>query len=257
MTTHTVKNPEFDPEAKKKAEAEAQRKASEAKEEVDEDVSDTETEAPPPPYQPHDPSLPSPTSATPTRSSLQLSSGPSASSSRASNPFGDDDEQEDESASPSSSTSTSPSTRSGSTNLPPFDDDDDGDIGAALSPAPKTTLSESTVEEDDGDIGRSMSQHTPMKQSPKAIPIESALNVPESTLSADEEEVHHDPEKTPTLREQSLPGPELASEANEDSAANALPSLPGVSTHLTSADEVVTLDIRWTVVSTLNRTQPS
>jgi hypothetical protein len=54
---------------------------------------------------------------------------------------------------------------------------------------------------------------------------------------------------SPSKAVQTTPKPEQAPlDGGED--FQAMPALPGVSTSLTSADEMVTLDIRWTVVST-------
>ena len=187
MATHTVKNPEFDPEAKKRAEMER------IEEDLDEEVSDTGTEAPPA-YQPkHSPAV------VPVKTI---------------NPFGDDEE-------PVFST---PSTRPTSVRLPSYDfDEDGGDIGVS-SPVERKSVQPDTaqVDMDEGDIGQTLS------------PRKSAVDPSEAEMD------HPGDLKSPTdTTEDTTAEPEVAP---------ALPALPGVSTTLTSADEVVTLDIRWTVV---------
>lgn len=233
MTTHTVKNPEFDPKAKEKAD-----KAAEAG--MDEEVSDTEAEAPPP-YQakspaptlqvssdddsavPAEPPVAVPIPVSPRRPDPLLR--------RTSNPFGDEDD-EDFFALPSSSTSTTKSlVRPSPNRLSSFDaDDDDGDIGRSLSPSATTP-----------------SATTPTLQSRPQTPPTPTITRPAPV---------HDPQKEDILALD--PTLEKAShdEAQEDSEeAATLPSLPGVSTSVTTADETLTLDIRWTVVSDWCRTQ--
>lgn len=232
MTTHTVKNPEFDPAAKKQAETEAARKALEKDEE---DVSDTETEAPPPPYQPRESPTPrgsSTPSSTPHSPSKPSPPEPTISH-KPINPFGDDDEDEP-------IPSTSQLTRPASARLPSFDDDE-GDIGAAVSSEPKPVGS---AEEEDGDIGQTAS---PASSTPSSgIPLADQDSV-STNPTVSPEIAAPDPGQTPRKEDQPLPGEDNA-QAEDKTQPPALPSLPGVSTSLTSADEVVTLDIRWTVV---------
>jgi hypothetical protein len=251
MTTHTVKNPEFDPEAKKRAEAEEQKE--------EEDVLDTETEAPPPPYQPEVPAPPSPRP----EPAPVVAPEPRR---KAVNPFGDDEDEEELPVASSSTRHTRPT----SLRLSSFDDDQ-GDIGASTPTKSKSGLA---LDEDDGDIGRST---TPVK--PKTLSIPSR-NASRSSLDGNDEEDEgdlsrsstpvkrhdspeqddnsilsdnaaprspvrpaHDLDKTPTKEDLPLPD-----SSESELPPNALPALPGVSTSLTAADEVVTLDIRWTVV---------
>jgi hypothetical protein len=82
-----------------------------------------------------------------------------------------------------------------------------------------------------------------------------------STVDVDDEATAQerkeaDPERTPTKEHFRLPDDGEISESpiddiKEDTEEEppSLPSLPGVSTSLTTADENVVLDIRWTVVS--------
>jgi len=228
MATHTVKNPEFDPEAKKRADREAERIATEG----DDEVSDTETEAPPP-YQPKDPSPLAPPSDSP---KVTISPLPTPPTTKTINPFGDD---EDEEPIPSSS---SRQAKPNSIRLPSFDfDEDDGDIGVS-SPAKRTPAKESPPE-DDEDIGGALSPVSATRNANSADPFDLTA----STLKSPSESPSTDSIKTP--RNDSTPLPDEKEEPTGTEVAPALPALPGVSTTLTSADEVVTLDIRWTVVS--------
>ncbi|ORY29519.1 hypothetical protein BCR39DRAFT_531941 [Naematelia encephala] len=282
MATHTVKNPEFDPQAKKDAEAEKMREARiEHEDEAEADQSDTETETDaPPPYvekennRTDDEEGDEPTAAEESPA-LQISSDqqispaqqiPSTTNSAASpiarsvNPFGDEDDHDDAPTASSSSTSIISRGRAASIRIPSFDeddDDDDGDIGRSASPA-VPPLSSTTRQpslsasrrpslspgvDEEGDLGRSSSP-APTPLPPSTIDVSAhVVNTPDSTPTAPSVPLD-DPEKTPR-HESSIPLPP------EEPSDPGLPSLPGVSTSLTSADETVTLDIRWTVLCDL------
>jgi hypothetical protein len=200
------------------------------------------------------------------------------------NPFGDDDEDdmpilrskppnrsvlESESHSQRSSTSHS----KGFNALGEEGEDDDGDIGQITSPV-KSVSGPSyfgQMDEDDGDIGRSSS---PEPRPPKTTSPPTFVASPtQSPITASRPEQSSDPERTPRRSAHTPLPPEnegdiadpiaqAMTEVKTTSADGAddkpaveetfhnmtLPSLPGVSTNLTSADELVTLDIRWTVV---------
>lgn len=230
MATHTVNNPDFDPAAKKKAEMEADRIEEEG--EMPEEES-----APPPPYRPSTlPALPALSSAEPAQPiSVGQTSTPHArptislppTRKKSINPFGSDDEDDDTLPTPlASSSRLSPAptpTRSSIGRLPSYelDDEDGGDIGRTASPAKAQRLGETDVGED------------------AITPTASTANRIE-----DEQDAVKDPEGPGEGESQ---GPVANDE--ETSMAAPLPSLPGVSTSLSTTDEKVTLDIRWTVVS--------
>jgi hypothetical protein len=118
------------------------------------------------------------------------------------------------------------------------------------------------MDDDEGDIGRSASPPPDMVQDRSALsppPSQGEdLRSPtrEQPRTAESEEIP-DPERTPrkahfSLSELDEKSSSLAEAADDEEPLEeppALPSLPGVSTSLTSADENVVLDIRWTVVS--------
>ncbi|TXT10934.1 hypothetical protein VHUM_01685 [Vanrija humicola] len=243
MTTHTVKNPEFDPEAKRQADAAAaiqaekeaeagkERDASEAK--AEEALFSEEHDDPAPPYEeaiatpPHETALPA------RSSSLSSSPRKSPSPSKLSSP-----------AKPASPAKLpSPSVKP----LPSpfdFDEGDDGDIGAPPSkPSPPLP---SFDDEDDGDIGGSSARRP-------SVPVESPQNIsdaqqPELTPKLEQGPPQlPDPEQTPKRANPALP----EARDNLEQELEPMPALPGVSTSLTSADETVTLDIRWTVLCDL------
>ncbi|KAL7419736.1 hypothetical protein Q5752_005652 [Cryptotrichosporon argae] len=199
MTTHTVKNPEFDPEAKRQADIDAARvivddAADRGKEEHGSDVGNGSTAAPPPPYE-----------------------------RRAPNPFTDD--------------GTAEETRTGdekvdSTSTVGEEDGQEADGRQAEAtktrPPPLQTLS--VTGDDDGDISAALSAPLPSSPLPSAGTTETEVPTPRVELQ------------------------DIASgteEAHEVVEAERMPSLPGVSTSLTNADETVTLDIRWTVLCDL------
>ncbi|WWD16611.1 hypothetical protein CI109_101039 [Kwoniella shandongensis] len=243
MTTHTVNNPDYDPKAKEKADLDAaaeieskeEEKTVESEkerlrlaEEEEEEERVRNAEAPPPPYE-----------------AREEASGSAFSSGRTSpvipppvksvNPFGDDDDEEEaHSPIPSSSKPKSPQpTPKPPSRLPSFDvgDDDDGDIGSILSPPPSAQSSSSSP-------------------SPSSPPLPSPPP-PETTQSPPDIEStpEHDPDKTPKVHPADHNEPPL--QIDEPDMPAALPSLPGVSTSLSNTDELVTLDIRWTVLCDL------
>lgn len=303
MTTHSVRNPEYDPKAAKEAELERNKMELEGE-------GDSE-EAPPPPYGTR-PDSPPTTEAvavavepsvadvgdrggkTPTKSSSPL---PTLARSRSINPFGDDEDEED-GLPPARSSSTGPSASKSVTSpipktksINPFGSDDEDDTLPPVASSSRISVhSQASAsdrkpsisrlpsfdiedDDDDGDIGRPASPPRPIpgaQKSTKSIPIPTSdkeVEGEEGRVDRDEKgdpdpDPGLDPERTPTSRSLRLPStddmdaegtPALekekeGEEAGEEVAAP-LPSLPGVSTTLTSADENVVLDIRWTVVS--------
>lgn len=248
MTTHTVKNPEFDPQAKKEAELGA----------VNEEEADGEqlpayqphstsatsdkiaaTESPLPPLSTPTPAPPSPpitTSSVPLHKPKQI------------NPFGDDEEDDSDPFSfPTSSTAPTASTSRLPQRPPPIrltsfdDEDEEGDIGRSFSPIKAE--------------GGVKSPSTPRQSGKDGVEEEARVGSPgrdpEDRRDTGSEEV-----STPTKIDpvEEFKGNEAISEdANPDlpGKPEALPSLPGVSTTLTNLDETVTLDIRWTVLCDL------
>lgn len=280
MATHTVKNPEYDPKAAKEVERD--------KEEYTESLPDqVEDEAPPPPYEPSAelPDLPapqdpsSPGETTPTRTSAPLPSPP-ANRPKPINPFGYESDEEDEAGTPRTAGNTesgstqakSPEPRRKSAN--PFGSDDEDDTLPSFASSSKPPSRSPTVkpkpsripsfdmDDDEGDIGRSASPPPDMVQdqsarSPPPSQEEDLRSPTGKQPHASESEEILDPERTPRtthfpLSEMDEKSSSLAEAADEEGPLEeppALPSLPGVSTSLTSADENVVLDIRWTVVS--------
>ena len=303
MTTHSVKNPEYDPKAAKEAELERHKVEIQGGEGKSE-------EAPPPPYQPRSESIPTKSEAapvtveptvadageagvrTPTKSSSPLPTLPRP---RSINPFGDDDDEEDGLPPPQRSSSTGPSASKSITSpipktksINPFGSDDEDDTLPPMASSSRTSIPSQKASvsrlpsfdldlDDDGDIGRPASPPRPIpgaRNSTESISSSSNVEVKgqERQVNRDEEgdpdpDPGLDPERTPTSRslrlpssdginadnhqEPSLSDKEKTEEEEEEGqeVAAPLPSLPGVSTTLTSADENVVLDIRWTVVS--------
>lgn len=302
MTTHSVKNPEYDPRAAKEAELEREKLEGGGDE-----------EAPPPPYelgvQTLDASAPSLLQAavplsqddsadkrgggmTPTESESPLPNFVPRSRSRSVNPFGDDEDEEDglpptlrrslskdipqSIASSSSRMTSSPPPETKTKVINPFgDDEEDDDTLPPVASSSRITVPAMSgdrasvsripsfdMDDDDGDIGRPAS---PIRKEPNShgtprsiTPQKGNIDEGEDVESKREEEEDPDPERTPTRKHSPLPldqdsrmkeslEVEKAGEDEDDEAAP-LPSLPGVSTSLTSADENVVLDIRWTVV---------
>jgi hypothetical protein len=227
MTTHTVKNPEYDPKAKERADA---AKAEQLDAVAEEETSDAETEARPPPYLIRSSSASSSTStATGSSSKAQhrRDISPATTVYRPSNPFGDDEDDDEvfRQSIPTVSTLDHTHTRPSPSRFSSFssldvEGEDEGDIGRATSPV-KSRL------QLDGSRSRSATLATDTQASAQPVaPL-------------------HDPEKAQILEAEpaDLPGD---TEAQLEVAP--LPSLPGVSTTLSNTDELVTLDIRWTVV---------
>ncbi|WVQ78738.1 hypothetical protein IAT38_000825 [Cryptococcus sp. DSM 104549] len=286
MTTHTVNNPDFDPKAKEKADMDAAAvKEAEADEEAERELqaekdrlreddavsnagTETAGEAPPPPYEPRERAeslasvssgkaspalslpprkinpfgddededdlptpLPLPKSPLSTKSII---SPPSPLPDKKSNPFGDD--EDDSLPAPSSSKAKSPSPRPAPPRLPSFNDDDGGDIGSALSP-PLTQHSQSPFAEKPAPLSQS-----PVTTSPVTLQGE---KLPGSAQQGEQGEGAVDPEKTPKGENTVL------FDEDDPNAPASLPALPGVSTSLSNTDEMVTLDIRWTVLCDL------
>jgi len=269
MTTHTVKNPEYDPKAAKEAEAGVQ----EGNEKGGKDGDRWPEEDAPPPYEPRPiPIISTPTSSasdtteetTPKRSTTPLP--PLESRHKSVNPFGDDDDEDYLPAKPTSSSSriqsppisTSPQ-RKKSVNPFGSDDEEDGLPSFASSSRRQPSPARSSVarmpsfdmEDDEGDIGRPASPVS-AQDSEAATPIvDSSIELEKA--QTDQKAMDVDPERTPTREHHKLPDndDELAKDSKEEveEGPPSLPSLPGVSTSLTTADENVVLDIRWTVVS--------
>jgi len=274
MTTHTVKNPEYDPKAAKEAAEEDIEKGGEEYRGAEHDA--------PPPYEPRAvlPDLPTaePSTSTsekigettPRRSTTPLPSLKPRP--KPINPFGEDSDEEEAPTTSKPTTaslrassplpSRSPQPRKMSTNPFGSDDEEDGLPSFAsssrqsiTSPKPPVGRTPSfDLEDDDGDIGR--------PASPKVMPeVTSPRPRADSTEGFDDkvkiqEKEDADPERTPTKEHFRLPDDGEISEApigdskdDMEEEPPSLPSLPGVSTSLTTADENVVLDIRWTVVS--------
>lgn len=265
MTTHTVKNPEYDPKAAKEAEAVIQ-KGNEGKEwdrRPEEDA--------PPPYEPSAlPTIPTPSlfapetteETTPKRSTTPLP--PLEPRHKTINPFGGDDDEDYLPAIPkptpriqSPPTSMSPQRK---ISVNPFgsDDEEDGLPSFASSsrrqPSPArpsvARIPSFDMEHDEGDIGRPASPVS-AQDSKAASPIVDT-SIESEKAQTDQEARDVDPERTPTREHHKLPDDDdeardRTEEVEEEPPS--LPSLPGVSTSLTTADENVVLDIRWTVVS--------
>lgn len=227
MTTHTVKNPEYDPAARKRKDLDDEKAITRSEELLEEarealPAYQRDDEKPAPTYSQPDGPDPETTPRRPIPSPI-LRKPP--------NPFGDDDDADIEDsiadATSSSSRSTSTLNRPTPSRLSSFDaEDDDGDIGRAGSPSPL---------------------HTPLAEQPPPSPSPSTSSLPTVTLS----EPLHDPEKTPSKGPSRILTPSdqtEEAEEPEDIEEAALPSLPGVSTKMSTTDELITLDIRWTVV---------
>ncbi|OWZ64032.1 hypothetical protein AYX15_04131 [Cryptococcus neoformans] len=284
MTTHTVNNPDFDPKEKERVDLEeALRKEAEADDEAereakakeerrvvveDQGASNTETE-PPPPYEVEERSISfatSPVGETASSPSLELFS-------KSINPFGFDDDDDNgpkpplRTKSPLSAGSfpTDSSTiLSPHANVNPFgsDDEDEGSLSTPETRAPGAQSRIQTLpsfDKDEGDIGsaHSPSLPEPSKSSldavsestagppapcqPQSLPTEDAS---QSTSGATEEP-SADTKQTPRGESVTL------FDAADPQAPAPLPALPGVSTSLSTTDEHVTLDIRWTVLCDL------
>jgi len=270
MTTHTVKNPEYDPKAAKDAAEEESGKGEGEKYRL------AEQDAPPP-YEPRTvlPDLPTTSTSekigetTPRRSTTPLPSLKPRP--KPINPFGEDSDEEEAPITSKPTTaslratsplpSRSPQPRKMSTNPFGSDDEEDGLPSFASSSrqsitSPKPHIGRTPsfdLEDDDGDIGRPASPKAKPDMVSPRLRADSAVYSDEEATKQEEKDA--DPERTPTKEHFRLPDDVEISEAPIDDSKDdmeeeppSLPSLPGVSTSLTTADENVVLDIRWTVV---------
>lgn len=282
MTTHTVNNPDFDPKEKERVDLEeALRKEAEADDEAereakaeeerhvvveDQGASDTETE-PPPPYEVEERSISfaaSPMGKKASSSSLELLS-------KSINPFGFDDDDVpkpllgtksplSEGSFPNdSSTIISPQA-----NVNPFgsDDENEGSLAVSETRAPGAQSKAQTLssfEKDEGDIGGA---HSSPFSEPSNSPLDAAFAStadrptpcrPQSLQTEDASQSTSDATEKPSVDTKLTPKDEPVTlfDAADPQAPALLPALPGVSTSLSTTDEHVTLDIRWTVVSKL------
>lgn len=217
MTTHTIRNPEYDPaEVKRQQERdteEAEEQARVVKESAKEGDAAKEPESKP---------KSEPRNRTRGASLLSQSHKPI-------NPFGDDDDDEEEAARPLPSKQLSTDTKK---SINPFGDDDDEDNEALPRPAPSRTTSgtmsipKTPVEEVEADIGapalliEESSASTGNALAPQQSRSSQTTNLPPSNDGAREMPIESQP-------------------------------LPGVSTSLSRTDENVTLDIRWTILCDL------
>jgi hypothetical protein len=271
MTTHTVKNPEYDPKAAKEAEEEEIGKG--------EDHDRREEQDAPPPYEPRTvlPDLPTTSTSekigetTPRRSTTPLPNPKPRP--KPINPFGEDSDEEEAPITSKPTTaslratspisSRSPQPRKMSTNPFGSDDEEDGlpsfassSRQSVTSPKPPVGRTPSfDLEDDEGDIGRPASPEPRPDLISPTTRADSTANMEEEATKQEEKDA--DPERTPTKEHFRLPDDGEISQAPIDDSKEdteeeppSLPSLPGVSTSLTTADENVVLDIRWTVVST-------
>lgn len=231
MTTHTVKNPEYDPAA-----------AQTIKEEPESDEDEIQPEA-----SPHtDPETIKSPAEPPSgmKSPMGLSH---------SDPFGDDDEEE---APPPpyeapKSVAPEPTRKKSSKSVNPFGDDsdfDEGDIGSppptqktVVVPAePKPELEYPPIEE--GDIANTLEDLVRGKSGPDEPLSARPLEGESISETAAEPMPPENPAKPTNAAEVVQRG--VREEGPKQSEA-----LPGVSTALSKTDENVILDIRWTVVS--------
>lgn len=241
MTTHTVKNPEYDPAAAKRKDVDDEKAMMRGMEGLD-DEGEAEIlpayEAPSAMREGEKQVMDKPTPiysesalSDPTITPRRPSTSPGIH--KKVNPFGDDDEDGlAEPPTPNSSSSRSTLTRPAPSRLSSFNLDD---------------------EDVDGDIGRAASPSAPHISLPEVPPLSISPSTP-PTPTATSSEPLHDPEKTPSQgcsRAASSGDPEEPPEPQEPEEQAPLPSLPGVSTKMSTTDEMITLDIRWTVVSRL------
>lgn len=234
MTTHTIKNPEYDPEEVKRQQVarelervrlETESKERERKAEAEGVAVQTSEgeEAPPPPYTKsiNDGADVTESPATPSRLERHPSPPP-LTPRKITNPFGDDDDDDlelgREQGGPPAEAPVATRARSRSIAQPisPVQDEDDGDIAGFVHDA---IVAESAPAAEDVPLPHDEDEPT----TPKA---NASLSLPEK--DTDRKFNPLPPEHSP-----------LAESA----------PLPGVSTSLSKTDENVTLDIRWTIVS--------
>lgn len=215
MTTHTIRNPEYDPaEVKKQQERDAEA-ATEAKIEAE----DSANESAPVQFEASVDKV-KPETQNRMRASSLLSE-----SRKPINPFGDDDDEED--AVPPTP-KRQPSTEV-KISVNPFGDDDDEEETARPAPSRTTSSTSSTIaapaDETESDIGAP------------------TLLLEESTS----------PKETPMAPQRSWSSQTAVPAAGDNAREMPVESqpLPGVSTSLSRTDENVTLDIRWTILCDL------
>jgi len=233
MTTHTVRNPEYDPAA-----ARTINEEPESDEEVVQDKIAMPRQSQDAPLPDQDPSI--------AKSPLALSG---------TDPFGDSEEAEE--APPPPYEAPKPSRRmSKKKNVNPFGDDsdlDDGDISGTPSRPKKDVTAAGGRSEpayppiEEGDIANTLEDLVLGKSGPDEPP--SARSEQEQKSIAEERAAPMPPENTakPTN------AAEVVQRGIREEGPKQSEALPGVSTALSKTDENVTLDIRWTVVSPVCR----
>lgn len=263
MTTHTVKNPEYDPEAKRradlaavaKAEEEAEEAAAEGEEKGENEAAEGEK-------------------SKKEKASQEVDELDAASIHDPAPPY--EESVKDDRAARREDSLKQDDSRKRAPRPPrpmPTLDDDEGDIGGALggpeeegdiggalggpeeegdigfaisspppppaksrSPIATTTLSSTPIpEDDDGDIGN--------------IKVDEGVKKTSETKTGGQEKDAEEGEQLAEKEEQPAEATEPPIEGPDPDDFQAMPHLPGVSTSITAADEDVTLDIRWTVVS--------
>lgn len=256
MTTHTVKNPDYDPEAAKQRDIEeaeaAEREAIAHKEAMEEEARKAEegdvadgtaseidgvTHDPAPPYAEVDPTTSTPPAGRrPSPSSSTIQSGGrdvSGLISSSGNPFDDTDLGDIASGDDDVPPPPLPKDNTGG-DIGGSSGDMGGDIGSSL----------------DGDIGRTSLDAPAGDEATFSPDVNKTPKLSGSaTLSPDLSKTPKIvPETTPRGGNARLPGDIQAVEPLKQDTEH-MPSLPGVSTTMSAADQEITLDIRWTVVS--------
>lgn len=232
MTTHTVKNPEYDPAAAKVIHEEQEE--SEEEEEEEAGISKGAERAA---------TLQNPPKAPSLRAGLSES-----------DPFGQLEDREE--APPPPYEAPKPSRKKSSKSVNPFGDDsdlDEGDIGSPSVPSekvdrPTTSKMEPNYPEiEEGDIANTLEDLVLGNNKPDEPP---SVRIPGESVAIPEDRT----QSTPAV---SASKPTNAAEVVERGIREEGPkqseALPGVSTALSKTDENVTLDIRWTVVSYMMR----
>lgn len=239
MATHTIANPEYDPQEAARVERERALEEEKAREEAErlaeeERVAEEarlESEALRVEENGHDELArvddegESPAAATPSPSFVKRSL-PSINADPSDLAFGQ--------ASPPRSSSPLPSLSSPRPVSPPPPPPYSQRSRSISTPNP---FGDDDAEEDGGDIGRFDSDEEDLRSTPKPP----HLDLPPAEESVEEEEEPPKIVGTTTDLEKPL--------RKEDE--NATPLLPGVSTTVTAADEDITLDIRWTILCDL------
>lgn len=243
VTTYTVENPEYDPEAAvtaaREAEEQAQRDAEEAERiriETEERRQAEEEEQ---------------LAAAADKLRLEEEAGRVAREvarierreSAARDPFGQDDDEEPRTPprSPSNNSLRSPTLRSPSiksprtprrSNFDAWDEEDGGgDIGGALDPTPKPR---------------------PPAVDTSAEPERSRSAADATTPVSPTATIHVEVDEPPPSQDSSSPSTPETPSHQADNFLTPLPStLPGVSKTLSTADKLITLDIRWTILCDL------